>query len=184
MSFKKNRTVFLVFFAVIVTLLSSLGVGASLWYYTTAHHPPSAAAPTSIPQTVQASSPSAARSNPTAISTSVTASPDPNIAGLYYGTIYDISTKVSTQMSLTQVQLTQVTINGSFAGLNRTGTFSGTIDRSKHIQFMVKDTAQHLIFSFDGDMQSDGDLSGDYCSVNQQAQCVDGYGIWSVAPKS
>ena len=89
-------------------------------------------------------------------------------------------------MSLTGIQKTQTTIGGNFTGLHRTGTFNGIIDPHppKHILFMVKDSAGHVILSFDGNMQSDGELSGSYCYVDQNAQCTGEYGLWSVAPAS
>ena len=40
------------------------------------------------------------------------------------------------------------------------------------------------MFSFDGTMQSDGGLSGNYCHVDQEARCTSDDGIWSVAPTS
>jgi hypothetical protein len=58
----------------------------------------------------------------------------------------------------------------------------GIFYSSKHIQFTVKDTTGRFILIFDGNMQSGGELSGNYCSVNQQAQCTGEYGLWSVAP--
>ena len=74
-------------------------------------------------------------------------------------------------MSLTAIQQNQGNISGDFTGLHRAGTFNGIINASKHIQFMVKDSAGRLILSFDGDMDSDGELSGNYCSVDQDARC-------------
>jgi hypothetical protein len=105
-----------------------------------------------------------------------------NIAEMYYGTIYDIAANISTKMSLTVIQQTQLIISGNFTGLRRTGTFTGIFDPSKHLQFTVKDSAGRLILFFDGDMQSDGELSGNYCSVDQDARCTNDYGLWSVAP--
>jgi eukaryotic-like serine/threonine-protein kinase len=109
-----------------------------------------------------------------------------NIAALYNGTIYDISANVTTKMSLTGIQQTQMTIGGNFTGLHKIGTFNGIIDPHppKHILFTVKDSTGHLILSFDGHMQSDGELSGSYCKVDQNAQCMGEYGLWSVTPAS
>ena len=87
-------------------------------------------------------------------------------------------------MSLTGLQQIHITFGGNFTGLHRTGTFNGIIDPSKHLQFTVKDSAGHFMLSFDGDMQSDGELSGSYCNVDQIAQCTGEYGLWSVAPAS
>jgi len=110
------------------------------------------------------------------------ASDYPSIAVTYNGIIYDLPANVTTEMSHTRIQQTQRSISGNFTGLHTNGTFNGVISPAEHIRFLVKDTAGRLIFSFDGDMQSDGELSGNYCSVNQQAQCTGEYGLWSVAP--
>ena len=164
---------------VVLTLLVGIIFGASLWTYEVYHSPASA---TSV-----STSAHKATLLPSPAST-VVPTPSPifplNIAGLYRGTIFDLSANVSTEMSLTGIQQDQRGISGNITGLHLTGTFSGAIDPSKHIQFMVQDSAGHLILSFDGDMQSDGELSGNYCSVNQDARCTGEYGIWSVAPAS
>ena len=95
--------------------------------------------------------------------------------------MYDLSANMSTKMSLRGMQQTQRSIRGSFLGLHRTGTFTGTIGPAKHIQFTVKDAAGVFLFSFEGDIQSGGVLSGNYCSIDQQAHCTGDYGLWSVA---
>jgi eukaryotic-like serine/threonine-protein kinase len=178
--FQKSGMLFLTLFAILITLLASIGVGASLWHYIGYNG--------SHPTTSTSALPLKATPNPRPTSTVV---PTPsisstNIAALYNGTIDDISANVTTQMSLTGIQQTQMTIGGNFTGLHRTGTFNGIFDSHppKHIQFMVKDSAGHLILSFDGHMQSDGDISGSYCNVDQNAKCTGEYGLWSVAPAS
>ncbi len=164
---------------VVLTRLVGIIFGASLWIYKANHSPASA---TSV-----STSAHKATLLPSPAST-VVPTPSPifplNIAGLYRGTIFDLSANVTTEMSLTGIQQDQRGISGNFTGLHLTGTFNGAIDPSKHIQFMVQDSAGHLILSFDGDMQSDGELSGNYCSVNQDARCSGDYGLWSVAPAS
>ena len=172
----RNRRVLV---PILLTLLVVIIVGASLWSYEVYHNPGSA---TSSPALSHKPPPHA---NPTLTVVPTPSSTFPaNIAGLYQGTIYDISANVTTRMSLMGIQQTQASISGDFSGLHRTGTFNGIINLSKHIQFTVKDSAGRLILSFEGDMQSSGDLSGNYCSVNQDAQCTGEYGLWSVAPAS
>jgi serine/threonine protein kinase len=178
---QKYGMLFLTLFALLVTLLGSVGVGASLWYYI-GYKSSHSSTPTSELLHSSASHPSSPSTvAPTPSSTSPT-----HIAALYNGTIYDIAANVTTKMSLTGIQQTQIGISGNFTGLHRTGTFNGIIDPRppKHIQFTVQDPAGHLILSFDGNMQSDGELSGNYCTLNPAGQCVGEYGLWSVAPAS
>ncbi len=164
---------------VVLTLLVGIIFGASFWTYEVHHSPASA---TSVSTSAHKATPLHSPAS------TVVLTPSPifplNIAGLYRGTIFDLSAKVTTDMSLTGIQQDQRGISGNFTGLHLTGTFNGAIDPSKHIHFIVQDSAGHLILSFDGDMQSDGELSGNYCSVNQDARCTGEYGIWSVAPAS
>jgi eukaryotic-like serine/threonine-protein kinase len=154
---------------IVLIFLISLGIGAS-FLSRARSHPAAYSATPAFPASTPTSTP--------------VASSYSTLAGIYTGTIYDISANVTTKMSPTGIQQTQRTIGGTFTGLHRTGIFNGIIDPSKHIQFMVKDSAGRLILSFDGDKQSDGVLSGNYCSVAQDARCTGEYGVWSVAPTS
>jgi len=171
---------FRVLVPILLTLLMGIIVGTSLWSDEVYHGSGSAASTSALPKVTPHPSPTS-----TVVPTPSSTSPT-NIAALYNGTIYDIATNVTTKMSLTGIQQTPITIGGNFTGLHRTGTFNGIIDPHppKHIQFTVKDSAGHLILSFDGHMQSDGELSGSYCSVDQYVQCTGDYGLWSVAPAS
>jgi serine/threonine protein kinase len=107
-----------------------------------------------------------------------------NINGSYKGTIYSILANVTTTMSLARIQQSQGNISGYFTGLQVSGHLIGIINASRHIQFTVMNSAGHPILSFDGAMQSDGNLSGSYCSLDQKRQCSGDYGIWSVGPAS
>jgi eukaryotic-like serine/threonine-protein kinase len=160
---------------IVLALLISLGTGANFLSRAQSHPATYSAHPASH----AASSASRPTSAPVASSYST-------LAGTYTGTIYGISANVTTKMSLTGIQQTQIGISGNFTGLHKTGTFNGIIDPHppKHIQFTVKDSAGHLVLSFDGNMQSDGELSGNYCTLNPAGQCVGEYGLWSVAPAS
>ncbi len=110
--------------------------------------------------------------------------------GTYAGTIYDLSSNVSTSLSLTGVRQSQGKITGYLvlgSGLQGSGPFSGTIDTAKHLQLIVTDSAGHAKFFFEGAMQSAISLGGDYyqCSPNsiQNSQCSrasSGYGTWSL----
>jgi hypothetical protein len=65
---------------------------------------------------------------------------------------------------------------------NGAPTFIGIKDDSRHLHFTVTDSARHITLSFAGGVQADGDLSGSYCNLDQNGQCADEYGIWSVVP--
>jgi len=110
--------------------------------------------------------------------------------GTYIGTVDDLSSNVSTSLSLTGVRQSQGKITGYLvlgSGLQGSGPLSGTIDAAKHLQLTVTDSTGHAKFFFEGAMQSAISLSGDYyqCSPNstQNSQCSrasSGYGIWSL----
>ena len=160
---------------IVIVLLISLGIGAPFLSRARSH--PATYSDTPASHTISPVS--------TSTSTAV-ASSHSTLAGLYHGAIYDIAANITTEMSLVGIQQTQIGISGNFTGLHRTGTFNGIFDPHppKHIQFTVQEPAGHLILSFDGNMQSDGELSGNYCSLNPAGQCVGEYGLWSVAPAS
>jgi len=107
-------------------------------------------------------------------------SPYPKLAGLYTGTIYDIPTDLITQMSLTGIQQQHGNLCGSFTGLNEKGTFNGSINTDGHIQFAVTGQPGQVLLTFDGDMQPDGTLAGNYCHP-VAGTCSD-YGILSLSP--
>lgn len=106
----------------------------------------------------------------------------PKLAKLYTGTIYDIPTDLITAMSLTGMQQQQGNLCGSFTGLNETGTFIGSITTDGHIQFVVTGQAGQALLTFDGLMQPDGTLAGNYCRTVTRT-CSD-YGIWSLSPRT
>jgi len=165
--------------SILLILLIGIIVGMSLWSYEVYHGSRSATSTWAL----QPNATSYASPTSTGVSTPSSTS-SVNLAKFYNGTIYDIVANSTTTMSLTDIQQTQIYISGNFTGLYSIGTFNGTIDSSKHIQFTVKDSTGHLNLSFDGIIQSDGDISGSYCSVDQNAQCTSEQGVWSIAPAS
>jgi hypothetical protein len=160
---------------IFLVLLISLGIGAS--FLSRARNHPTAYSATS------ASSASTPTSTPVASSYST-------LAGIYTGTIYDLTVNASTSMSLTGIQQNQ----GSFSGylglgpkMKGSGLFRGTIDITKHLQFTVTDAAGNATLFFEGAMQSATSLSGDYyqCSPGpiQGGKCSQApgvFGIWNV----
>ena len=116
----------------------------------------------------------------------VTPTPYPILANAYKGTIYHIPANITTNVSLTGIQQSGGNIAGYFtmgSGLQGSGSFKGIVTAIKQIRFTVTDATRHAILSFDGAMQSDGTLSGDYCNLDQHGQCSGDYGLWSVNPR-
>lgn len=109
----------------------------------------------------------------------------PAVAHSYRGTIHDLSTNVTTTLTLTQLQQSNESILGNFTGLQTRGSFTGVLDTSKHIFFTVtRNTGQmrEAPLFFEGSIRSDDNLVGNYCSEDQQGQCAGNYGVWSAAP--
>jgi len=117
------------------------------------------------------------RSTPSPSSTTFT-----NLAGSYNGTISSIATSVTTKMSLTGIQQSKGNFSGDFAGLHLSGALGGMVDASRHIQFTVMDSAGQAFIFFEGAIQSDGNVAGSYCNLDQKRHCTGDYGVWSVAP--
>ncbi len=150
---------------VLLALSIVLCIGASLWAYVAVHPGAGSPNPTSAPATY------------------------PNVAGTYNGTIHNTTADIRTNMSLS-IQQNQGRINGNFTvgdELQGNGPFEGTIDTANHIQFTVHSDEVSAPISFSGSVQSDGSLSGTYCSLNEQNQCdpsTGGAGTWHVAHAS
>ncbi len=165
---------------IILTLIMSLGIAAVVWSdipgYPVAHS--------------GASTLSVMSFTPTQTPPSVS-SIYPVLTGTYSGTIYDLSVEVSTSMVLSGIRQSQGNISGYLTlgpKLQGSGPFSGTIDTTKELKFIVTDTAGSVTLFFEGVMQSSTSLTGDYyrCSpiglsqVGQCSQAPGSYGIWNI----
>ncbi len=106
----------------------------------------------------------------------------PELVQQYQGTVRDLLTNVSTEMTLVQVQQSRQVINGNFTGIGRTTTFSGVLDTSKHLFFTIAPSNGQASLFFEGSVRTDGNLVGNYCRQDASGQCVGNYGIWSVGP--
>ncbi len=164
---------------ILLTLLVGIVVGASLWSDEVYHSSHSVTTASAQLHGTTTHSSSMVVSAPTRSST-----PSAIRAGSYHGTIFNIAANLTTKMSLTGIE--PGSISGYFTGLSLKGPFKGFIDGSKLIQLIVTDSAGRAILSFDGNVQSDGNIGGNYCSLNQAERCGGsyGYGLWSVAPAS
>ena len=163
---------------IILALIMSLGIAAVVWSdipgYPVAHSGVSTPSVKSFTQT------------PPSVSSIY-----PMLTGMYNGTIYDLSVEVSTSMSLSGIRQSQGNISGYLTlgpKLQGSGPFSGTIDTTKELKFIVTDTAGSVTLFFEGVMQSATSLTGDYyrCSpvglsqVGQCSQVPGSYGIWNI----
>jgi hypothetical protein len=75
-------------------------------------------------------------------------------------------------MSLTGFQQNQKTINGYFTGLHSYERFfQRIIDDPRHLQFTVTSSSSYITLSFEGGVQSDDDLSGNNCNIDQNGHC-------------
>ncbi|MBA2681267.1 MAG: hypothetical protein H0U76_23055, partial [Ktedonobacteraceae bacterium] len=114
----------------------------------------------------------------------------PQLFNYYGGTISDRYTTPATGAAITLSALQQngSAINGRFAvgsGLLAGSTFSGSVTRDRKIEFIVPGYAGLADLLFDGQIQSDGSLSGTYCSMNANRQCdksMGGWGDWNAVP--
>ena len=108
----------------------------------------------------------------------------PGIAGTYNGTIIDEYGPIRGNMSLA-IQQQQANIRGNFTvsgGLAGSGPFTGYVTNKNYIQFIVQSRDVNPLF-FYGTVQANGDLGGNYCSLDATGHCntnVGGYGTWGV----
>ena len=115
------------------------------------------------------------------------------VATNYTGTLYDITARVTTNMSLTGLQQLQGGICGSLGGMPTpthtigipsNGAFKGTITSDGQIQFTLTAGAGQTSFTFNGFILSDGNMEGSYCGLVKATGSCSSYGLWSVSPAS
>jgi eukaryotic-like serine/threonine-protein kinase len=192
---RKPATLLLVLLALII----SVGVGTDHLFYTTEHRNPGLAIPTAVaphkttlpaaPVPTKASTtpkPSCNSTPPAAVSPSY-----PIVAKLYTGTMHDIPTDLTTNISFTGIRQHQGAICGNFSEMPKNdlfsqmptnGPFEGTITAAKEIRFILTSDSGRATFSFGGGMQPDGSIAGTYCSLEAATGKCSDYGLWSVSP--
>ncbi len=113
----------------------------------------------------------------------------PVLISSYNGNISDVLTKPPTTstMSLTRISQRGATISGYFAvgsGLSGSGNFTGSVTSDNKIQLTVPGVHGFLPLFFQGQIQSDGSITGTYCSYRNTScdYAGGGYGVWSVLP--
>ncbi|MFL5655656.1 MAG: hypothetical protein ACJ8CB_15945, partial [Ktedonobacteraceae bacterium] len=160
---------------VLLALFVGIIVGGVFGAYAVGHYRPVSV--TSTPSPLPKATSSIHTPSPTRAATTPVA-----LVGSYSGTIYNVATNATTKMSLTGIQQNQIAISGNFTGFNENAPFRGSIDTSRHIRFIVIGSSNSASLSFEGVMQTDGNLAGSYCILDPQGGCSGGYGVWSVAP--
>lgn len=116
----------------------------------------------------------------------------PRLQPLYTGTINDRATSPTTtaSMQLSQIQQNGANIKGHLTlgpGLLASDTFTGTVSSDNKIQFTVPGYSGLAPLLFQGQIASDGSMSGTYCSYSGDRQCdksAGGWGDWKVSPSS
>ncbi len=126
---------------------------------------------------------------PTAVPTQQTSTVFPQLVTSYAGTIHNTPANVSTSMTLSQIQQNGASMSGQLAlgqGLLAGSNANGTVSHSSSIEFTVSNGSLAPLL-FQGQIQSNGSISGTYCSYQGSQQCdqsAGGYGTWSVSPTS
>jgi eukaryotic-like serine/threonine-protein kinase len=114
----------------------------------------------------------------------------PALTSSYVGSLYDDNGGVRAAMSLQGIAQNGQNIQGTFhvsSPLSGNGPFTGTVKTSSAIQFIVhsSDASAASPLLFTGQIQQNGNMSGQYCSLDASGQCSPasgGYGSWSVQP--
>jgi serine/threonine protein kinase len=170
-----------------------LGSGASGTATTGRTVSPTHAVPTHAPQSTKPPTGATAtvpvQPSPTAQPHTTPAPTYPVIQSTYNGTIHNSSANINGDMSLTAMQQQGANINGTLTlsnGLYGQAHLTGTVSSNNTLRFLVTPYTQYLPLLFEGQVNSNGSLSGTYCSVqgNQCDYAGGGYGTWQVAPTS
>ncbi|GAC1349549.1 MAG: hypothetical protein NVSMB27_23740 [Ktedonobacteraceae bacterium] len=144
--------------------------------------------PTAKPTLVPTHTPT---SHPTATPTSTPpASLYPNVAGTHYGQVHNTTGNIYANLtvSLTQNQGNiggNVTISPPLTGSGP--ITSGFVQTNNYIQFTVQGYRGNAPLKFSGNVNSDGSMGGQYCSIDSSGNCnpnVGGQGTWSVGAAS
>jgi serine/threonine protein kinase len=178
---RRPRTLLLL--PVLAAFLIGLGIAAG-FVASTAGHPATNSSTPTTPTTLTPV-PSA---QPTPTTNPVPPPAYPNVAGVHKGAIHNTTAGgLSANISLS-IQQKGGSINGSFTvdlPLLGSGPFTGSVTTSNHIQFTVHSSQVPAPLSFQGTVQSDGSMSGTYCSLDQSGHCstaAGGGGTWKVSP--
>ncbi len=114
----------------------------------------------------------------------------PHLVGSYSGVVDDTTATpdIKASMFLSSVKQNQGAISGFFTvnqPLVGSNSFTGSVTTNQHIQFTVSSYNGNAPLLFSGTVQSNGNMSGSYCSIDAKGHCnanVGAAGVWSVCP--
>ena len=106
----------------------------------------------------------------------------PPLVSQYSGTISDVVSTSTSSMTLSAIEQHDAQIQGNFVGLGLTGTFTGTITVSGHVQFRIAIYQGSETLVFEGDVKTGGTLAGSFRILNSNNEPTGEYGLWSVSP--
>ncbi len=117
-----------------------------------------------------------------------TFSPYPQLVTTYNGTTSLMATpgvhSPTLALKLAGIQEVGNHISGFFYGLGQGGSFKGVVSTPGDINFTVTIYGGQSIVKFDGHIQLDGSLGGNYTVYNQNGQETGNYGEWTASPSS
>jgi len=197
---KKRRWVPLLLLLIVLALGS--GLTAAFWPVLFGSHPapsvtptaPTAvvnhratatAKPTATPKPTVAATPTPVPATPTPVPTVY-----PSVAGTHTGSAHNTNAGINANISVSFTQNQgniggSVTINPPLQGSGP--IISGFVQSNNYIQFVVRGYNGNAPLLFTGYVQSDGSMSGQYCSIDATGHCnssVGGQGTWSVGASS
>ena len=172
---RRSREIHVLPVLFVLLMFVGIGIGASYWGFTVLGKNQGANGQLTVTPQHPAPTPSAH---------STTIIPNLHLHQSYYGTITDLNANVPYQMILTHVRQNDGNISGSFSGLHMSGVFSGSVDTSKNITFIVTASSGGVRLYFTGSVKANGELGGQFFSIDQFNQIIpnDAFGVWSVAP--
>jgi serine/threonine protein kinase len=119
---------------------------------------------------------------PSIPASTVTVSPFPQLATSYAGTIFDLLSKQTTPMYLTNVKQSGGNIQGTFSGLGQVGPFKGTVSTGGKVQFTVSVYGGTETLSFEGTIKIGGDIVGTMDALDLNGNKMGESGIWNAGP--
>lgn len=186
-----RRRMMLLWPLLLLLLLITAIVGALVLPGILTHRAQSASTPT--PGATHTHQPTATATHaPTATSipSPTSTAPPANVPQLeknYNGSLHN-SAGINASMSLTAIRQNGGRIAGQFSvsqPLLGNGTFNGTVFSNKSLNFTVHSSQVAAPLFFQGNINSDGSLSGTYCSLDSAGNCnpaAGGSGTWQVFP--
>jgi len=194
---RPRRRVWVPLLILLLLLAFGAGLAAAFWPMLMGHSVSPATTPTAVVHHQVTPKPTpTSKPKPTATSTSVPATPTPipvvypNVGGTHSGIAHNTNAGINGNLSITFTQSGgniggYVTINPPLQGSGP--ITSGFVQTNNYIQFVVKGYNGNAPLFFSGTVQSNGSMSGQYCSLDSSGHCnagVGGQGTWTVGASS